>query len=228
MKRVMIGLMMAVSAAGTVVAMESNAVILVGVSSGYGTECIMTALNKQEGIKAIALPRFSPEALAQCDAIIIPQKKVPLKIIRGSVALRRWVENGGGVMFTHDAVGYRLHMAVFLEIGGGINHTKLDKVRVAKKHPITAELQVGQTFSPGFQYDHVIMEQGPAGETVIDNAKDQPVVVVGAVGKGRVILNGMLTGSNGRMTDAEGGESEPAGDELKFLVNAVRWLAGGR
>jgi hypothetical protein len=187
---------------------------------------LASVLNKQPDMKAVLLPRFKMEALAECDVLIVPQRESPMLIIRSAKTIREWVEKGGGILFLHDAVGYRYHMSVFKEIGGGINHPKLNTVTIVKEHPITRGLTTGQVFSPGFQFDHVILEKGKDGDVIIGDAGTNAVVVAGPVGKGRVVLSGMLTGGFGAANDSGGTIQEPAGEELTVLLNAVRWLAG--
>ena len=190
-----------------------------------GGESLLTALNKQRDIHAFPIRRVNANSLKKCDVLIITQKTAPLRLIRAVGIIIKWVENGGGVLFTHDSVGYRKHMSMFRDIGGGINHPKLDKVKVIKAHPVTRGLSVGQVFPPGFRYDHIALVKGPAGTTLIENEQGDPVVVVGPFGKGKVILNGMLTGMAGDKKAAGGRESEPIGEELKLLINSVQWLS---
>jgi len=211
----------------TALAAESPA-IRVGISKGYGAEALVTVLNKEPDMKATLLSRFKPEALAECEVLIVTQRDVPRVIIRGAKTIREWVEKGGGALFLHDAVGYRGHMSVFREIGGGMNHPKLNTVTVVKEHPITRGLKVGQVFAPGFQFDHVIVEKGRDGDIIIGDEATNAVVVAGPVGKGRVSLSGMATGASGAPHDSGGTIQEPAGEELTVLLNMVRWLAGAR
>jgi len=197
----------------------------IGVARGLADAKLIACLNRQPGIKAFILYNYQPDTLTECDALIFPQKeRSPLRLIRGLPAIRRWVEQGGGVMFLHDAVGYRRNPAVFPEVGAGIEHAKLHTVQIATNHPVTAGLAASQSFTPGFQYDHIAIHVGEQGKTVVKNEKGQPVMVVGEIGQGRVVLNGMLTGRKGGSDDGAGTDTEPEGDELKVLLNAVQWL----
>ena len=56
---------------------------------------------------------------------------------------------------------------------------------------------------------------------------DDPVVVVGRVGQGKVVLSGMTIGYKLHRRDAEwvGPADELAPGEMKVLVNSVYWLA---
>ncbi len=201
--------------------------ISVGVYSGHGTGEIVKALNKQAGIKAFQLAKINLEELGKCNVLIIPQTSQATRLIHFAGDIAAWVKNGGGALLLHDAVGFRRQMPLFRTIGIGVDNPKLSKVKTVKKHPVTKGLTPGKYFSPGFRYDHVIIEPGSAANALVVNEKNQAVTVAGNIGRGRVILNGMLTGFTGAPNEAGGRVKEPAGKELRLLVNSVNWLAGG-
>ena len=199
-----------------------------GFFKGYRLRALISGLDKQDGIRARGITRLKLGVFDKYDVIIMPQQIDATSVNNCANDIRTWVEKGGGIMFLHDAVGYRKHEPIFKEIGAGVNHAKLDKLRITKVHAVTQGLPVGYVFSPGFRYDHIAMKKGPDGETVIENEQNDPVVVVGKFGKGKVVLNGMCPGFSGDRTNSSGRIKEPEGDELKIVVNAIRWLAGKR
>jgi len=205
---------------------SKGATIRVGVTDGWGSGTIISALRKQAGIDASPLRRLTAAALRQCHVIIVPQALTPNRLKRDAPKITQFVANGGGVLFTHDAVGYRAHAAMFKSVGGGRLHPKLAKLKVSREHPVTAGLKVNHGFLPGFLYDHVIIKPGADGEVLVTDEQGDPVVVAGASGKGRVVLDGKLTGRAGDRTDSSGADGEPTGTELTILINAVHWLAG--
>lgn len=213
--------------AARVVGAGEGGLLMVGVLEGWSSDSLLATLEEEDGIKGTEIPRFTAEALEDCDVLILTQQRSPALLRRRVGELINWVNEGGGVLLLHDAVGYRAHMAMFPLIGTGYYHPKLDRVRIAKEHPLTEDIPVGKVFSPGFRFDHVVIEPGPGGTTVVDNEEDQSVVVVGEMGMGRVVLNGMLTG---HWSTRESGTTEerkeyPVGEERKILVNSLYWLA---
>jgi len=124
----------------------------------------------------------------------------------------------------HDAVGYRRHKPAFPEIGKGTTNPKLDTVKVIKEHPVTKGLKKGETFIHGYA-DHIAIEKGSEGDVLVVDERGYPVVVIGRIGKGKVVLNGMLTGRASKVKGSYVGvDREPTGGELKLLINAVKWL----
>jgi len=199
--------------------------IKVGVyHGGLGSKSIIKALEKSN-FRVFSLPRLDLEALNHADVVIIPQCGSPKFFNQAEEDIRKYVENGGGILLTHDAVGYREHKPIFTEIGKGITNPERDVVEIVKENEVTAGFKKGERFVPGFRYDHIIIEKGPLGEVVIEDEKNDAVVVIGKIGKGKVVLDGMLPGIFGGKTDSGGaGEKEPEGEELKLLINIVKWL----
>jgi uncharacterized membrane protein len=166
------------------------------------------------------------EALSNVDVLVIPQIPKPDVLNQAMKQIREFVENGGGILFTHDAVGYRKHKVIFPEIGKGIGNVNLDKVKVIKEHPVTDGFKTGDEIVHKY-YDHIGIEKGEKGEVIVVDDMGYGVVVVGEIGKGRVVLNGMISGyASVQKGSSTGREEEPEGGELKILVNSIKWLSG--
>lgn len=199
--------------------------------NGLGAVPIIATL-KAQNYRVFTLPRLDAHSFKHADIIIIPQlrgKKYAL-FIQAIDELRDHVNAGGGVLLTHDAVGYRKHDPAFPEIGQGylnpVSLEILDQVTVIEKHPVTEGFEVGDTFTHAY-YDHVTLTGNTQGTTLIKDERDMPALVVGEFGKGRVVLNGMLPGyASVERTQAE--EREPEGGELQILLNAIKWLSGDK
>lgn len=209
---------------------EKGYPVPIGLLRGYSSENLIAAMEKEEWLTPFLIEEITPENLSMCSVLIFDQLMAePERMLKWATALKSWVRNGGGAMFIHDAVGYRAHMAMFPQGGHGINHPKCDKVQVMKSHPVTEGFEEGEIFSPGFSYDHVVMEKGDEGEVLLVSVGDKhPVFIAGTYGKGRYILNGMLTGSPASR-DASSGQRRFDGNigsekELKILFNSIRWL----
>ena len=59
----------------------------------------------------------------------------------------------------------------------------------------------------------------------VTNEANKPLLIAGKAGKGRVVLNGMITGwASLEKGEYEGKESVPEGAERQLLFNTCRWL----
>jgi len=194
---------------------------------GVGADEIM-AIGRAGGLRAFSLPRLDTEAMGYADVIVIPQIAGTVEFFnQARPVLRKFVENGGGVLLTHDAVGYRAHQPLFPEIGAGLENVKNDQLSITGEHPVTAGLARGTDFSPGFRFDHVAIKPGAAGTGLAANAQGAAVLAAGTFGRGRVVLLGTLPGLAGDPKSSGGRPAAPAGVELEIVRNALRWLAGG-
>ena len=191
------------------------------VVSGYGSDGILQTLRKAKGIDAV--PIATGRLLAdKCQVIILPQMRStppPAKVI---AELEAFVNRGGGLIATHDAVGYRDMPKLLTAVcAGGKQHPKDENWRIADpKHPLAYDLPDDKALSQVFT-DHVQLAPGPAGKAIAVSEKtNQPVVVVGTVGKGRYVACGLLIG-----TDSQAEEAPAKGHEARLLLNAIRWCA---
>ncbi len=212
----------------SVVGAEEPGVVRAGVLAGISTDALVTTLNQEDGLEAFVIPRPNPRMFADLDVLVVTQQRIPALLTRQIPAIVDWVNQGGGVLMLHDAVGYRQHIPMFPRVGSGTTHTMLNQARIAKEHPVTQGLEKGHVFTHGFQHDHISLEPGPDGIAVVDNENDEAVVVVGESEEGRVVLNGMLTGGWGTpdMDWGEEREGYPKGAERTVLIQSVRWLSG--
>jgi hypothetical protein len=206
---------------------------------GLGATEILKALQSETNLNVFTLPRLDASAIGACDVVVIPQSS-PAHVSRAGERLRQFVDSGGGLLLTHDAVGYETGAHPLFPTVGQIGIKAIYRsedrgrhlVRVAISHPISAGFQVGDTFAPGFQFDHYVIDPvekegvSTRGVVVIQDDRTNAVVVAGAVGKGRVVLNGMLPGWGGSPENPGGEPRPPTGGELQCLRNTVRWLAG--
>ena len=145
--------------------------------------------------------------------------------------VKHWVESGGGLMTTHDAVGYRSHVPMFPEIAKGIYHD------VVSRDPFTAELVIScdQPFTPSLRqgdriplsyFDYIVSDPGLPGafwrgvEKTGENAKSSGAVVVyGTAGKGVTLPMARYPAAGRRPV-------VPPSSAEKCLLDCVRYLAG--
>ena len=194
------------------------------VSGGYGSDGMLEFLRGSEGIDAVpvALGRLLTD---RCQVIVLPQMRTTPPKAEVVAELEAFVKRGGGLLTTHDAVGYRSMPAILREIcAGGTQHPKDETWRVADaEHPVVQGLPSGPALSQTYS-DHIQLTPGPAGTAVAVSEKTgKPVVIAGAAGKGRYVACGLLVG-----TDAQAEEAAPREHEAILLRNAIRWCAAAR
>lgn len=199
----------------------------------YGPQGLFDHLARVAGIEAELVADPTLFALSRYDCVIVPEIQT-----EGALAGRRirqadwqWLTDwraalisygraGGGVVLLHDSVGFRfaLEHPLFPEVVRGVERSLNRQVARFSEHDVTAGLQ---PFQCAFE-DMIALEPGKSGEPIALNADDQPVLVVGEVGGGRVVGCGLALG-----IDENSGEAPSTGQEAMLLEQAVRWSAGG-
>ncbi len=134
--------------------------------------------------------------------------------------VRAFVAAGGGVLLTHDGVGGRMAFDPPLFPRTSHSGEKVRSVRIARvaRHPVTEGLG---PFVHAFP-DHMACRVGKDGTPILWDAAGRVVGVV-SEGAGRVCAVGICIGLG-----PGDREAAPIGAERRLLVNAVKWLAGGR
>ncbi len=205
--------------------------LAVGVYSGTGDEGILAALDAAQGIQAQKLEWLSPETLGRLQAVIIPhgaQVGVRDQIMPWRAVLRRYVELGGGLVLTHNAVGFRGVFAgeeLFSEIETSAGRNDAWTVHKApdSSHPLA--LQLPDSIRHGYS-DHITMHPGPLGQVICVDERGDPTAVAGEFGAGRVVAMGVLVGWRATVQELkhyEGESAAPEGAERALLVESVRW-----
>jgi len=207
--------------------------IRVGVSRGWGSNGLIEVFNTEPYIRAFEVEKFTPDILAECDVLVITQRASAIPITRASALIKQWVESGKGILFMHGSVGYKSHIPIFPEIGIGGDVLKTEKIKVVREHPITEGLKSGEFFIYSSGYNCISLKKGVSGESLLTSEERIPFLVVGNVGKGRVVLNGIGAGAAGDQFDPHLPVSpeditefkKPVSDELKVLLNSIKWLS---
>lgn len=188
-------------------------------SGGYGSAAMLSALSDVEGLLPFFVYNLKKETLAVCQVLVIPQPKDVMIVDRAArERIRTWVQEGGGLLVTHDMVGYRWLRPILPEVCRGTGRRGGTTWKATERHPVTASLEVEEEYRHSY-YDHITLEPGEAGRVVVVDDVGDPVVIVGVLGEGRYVAQGMATGLH---TDEV--EAEPEDGEFKLLVDAVRWL----
>jgi uncharacterized lipoprotein YddW (UPF0748 family) len=163
-------------------------------AEGYGAEPIATAAAAIPGIQVRLVYAISEEMLKPCQVFILPQPRSPAVLSEAAVqAIRQFAMQGGYVIATHDAVGFRLCPVVFPEVcTGGTERVDDRQWRLAKELPDGA-LEMGKTYTHTF-YDHILVGVGPQGEVIATDLAGRALVVQGWFGKGRFCACGIGLG----------------------------------
>ena len=139
--------------------------------------------------------------LKQLDVVVLQNFNLDLKASHPIVkALRRYVEEGGGLFLVHDTAWFMA--SPFPEVARrGYPKHKVEAVRhvldrtlkVAAAHPALGKVKPGTEFTTEFT-DHMIFKPGNKGTVFVRNAFGEPVYVAAEIGKGRVVFAGSYYG----------------------------------
>jgi hypothetical protein len=190
------------------------------VGNGAGWEPVWKRLQGVDGVDAKRI-YLLPSHIRNCQVVVYTQP-------RGSVtaglldSLRQFVQGGGGLVVTHDAVGYRHQPVLAPEVCMKGVARPLDAGWKAEgKSPLTEGLGTEGVLAMTY-YDLIALEAGPQGTVVARGVPSgKPAVIGGNWGTGRFVACGLLLGV--------GKDEKDAGltpDEGTLLENVVRWAAG--
>jgi len=194
------------------------------VQGGYGSEAMLAFLRTRPGLDVQPVYSLDPAKIKECQVVILPQARAPESFTAKAVAaLAKFVQDGGGLVATHDAVGFRAMPPIVPEVCvKGVGHPRDDGWRADREHPVTKGLALGKTLSRSY-YDQITLEPGPRGVVVAQAVPSAaPVVVCGDAGKGRYMACGLAIG----LAATGDEETSPTPDEGVLLENAVRWAGG--
>jgi len=199
----------------------------------YGETGILTALQEADGIAVARITQLLAPVLFDYDVLILPDVhsvgRAPLSDFAGHTVgigtdwranVRAFVAAGGGVLLTHDGVGGRAAFDPPLFPQTSHSSEKVQSVKIAKlaRHPVTEGLGPFVHTFP----DHMACRTGENGTPILWDSGGRVVGVV-SEDAGRVCAVGICIGLG-----PGDREAAPAGAERRLLLNAVKWLAGGR
>jgi uncharacterized lipoprotein YddW (UPF0748 family) len=181
--------------------------------NGLGADAIMDALGQAKGITPVQIYRLEAAYLAKIDVLILPQFFELSDLTPQSIkTIRSWVEGGGRVIVTRDAVGLRWHPRMFPEIATGTALVPNKSVQVA-----VALRGFGKStrFDHEFK-DHAQLDVRPAAKVLLTETKTgKPVAASGKIGKGTVIFDGLAPGNDD--------EAESNSQSMRFLIALVNY-----
>jgi len=214
-----------------------------GNGKSYGQNALANTLRKESKMEVAFMASLKPEELKKYDCVIFPDTKMMAAAdqVGGVVKqIRDYVASGGGMLFQHDSVGFArfpLGMSLFPEVCANAtarigeypkspkynanDHENDGQLVIARGAGITEGYLAGTKLTHAY-YDHIALKAGPEGEVVTRDLKNNPVMVCGRVGQGRVIFDGTIL-----YNEKDEELPEAAGWERDVLVNAVYWLGNG-
>lgn len=198
--------------------------IKVGVfKAGAGAKSVFDVLSKHEQMAPVLIERLSTIELLKFDVLYIGGGSLDLPEQIKSIKV--FVACGGGLILNHVSCGRNRPQTLFPSIALKVSGLRDDSVlRVQETgHPLAANLPV--EFEHAFN-DHLYLEPGPEGHTILVDREGASVGLAGTVGAGRVVFNGALPGYWYDTVDYRQGEKAPEGPELQWVLNAIAWAAG--
>jgi hypothetical protein len=181
--------------------------------NGLGANAIVDALGLAKGVTAVHIFRLEPAHLAEIDVLILPQLIELADLTPANIkAMRAWIEGGGRIILTRDAVGLRWHPRLFPEIGRGVALASGKSVQVGVSIRGFAK---GNRFDHEFK-DHAQLTVKSTAKVLLTETKSgKPVAASGKLGKGTVILNGLVPGNDE--------ESDANCNSMRFLIALVHY-----
>jgi hypothetical protein len=195
----------------------------------FGVNYIYEALKNTHGIKVDTIDNLATDTLKKYDTVVISTYlKLAKKDVRDAdrgikgtdwiKTLTNYVDSGGGLVFGHNAVGFRGIFGTY-KLFPMIGTSKKRNLKIYFKptdasHPVMKNMPI-RFFH---KYDHMEITPGSAGKVLATDELGKAVVVAGDVSRGRVVQIGLPMGIYWR--DRTG--LLPKTDK-QLLLNAVKW-----
>lgn len=199
-------------------------VLRVGVwqHDAYGAAELLRVLQQQQDLEALPLLNLKPASLAACQVVLLPQPRQQLALFKNAATaadLSDFVRQGGGLLTTHALVGIRGFINPIPHVVANAEEKALSGAewKIMGGHAVTAGISRGiltSTFN-----DRIKLTPAKSGTVVVTTDRNEPVMVVGAYGRGRYAACGLGLGIGINDQDAP-----PSPAEARLLLNTVRWL----
>lgn len=186
------------------------------------------SLNQAAGIDAGIVSDLTAHRLSRIDVLVINATRDMGDCSESwTENVRNFVANGGGIIFAHNAVG-RYQSAfqppLFPEICAGFAGLGLNRNLTVKDASCFEKfLNAGDRYET-FYSDYCRLKAGPKGNVVLLDSENQPAMVTGQYGKGKVVYTGEIFGYS---PDGPGGGKlvDPPLANWQMLFNLIRWAA---
>jgi hypothetical protein len=192
------------------------------VSGGLGSRTLVDAIAGIGGYRAAAVGGIAASALRQCEALVLPARRIPATLTKPHCWLIwDWVGAGGRLVLTHDAVGYRHHPVLFPWVcSGGTAHVENSTVDVvwapSGREPVGI-------VTPSY-VEHILLQpclRAQMTVIAVDTQTGRPAVSGAMFDSGRVLACGLALGVNRLGSD----DSLNPG-EAELLDTMLAWLMG--
>jgi uncharacterized lipoprotein YddW (UPF0748 family) len=161
-----------------------------------GSDRLKEALEGDASVTPYLIYGLTPAHLKGAAVVVLPQLQDVLDLTPETVqALRDWVEAGGTLLLTHEAVGLRWHPRLFPEIGEGAGARSVRSIESVVDLPgLPGSSHIEQAFN-----DHIALKIAPTTEVLAREPAPSlaPVIARGHFGRGTVLLMGTLPGGGG-------------------------------
>jgi hypothetical protein len=190
------------------------------VAGGLGSTSLVAAVRGLGGYRAALLEGLAKSALAQCDAVILTERRIPATLSKQQCWLIwDWVGAGGRLILTHDAVGYRNHPVLFPWVcSGGTAHVTGTPVEVVWAPDGTEPAGV---FTPSYA-EYILLQpciRAHMTTIAVDGRTGKPTASGAAFETGKVLACGIALGAGANRSDAP-----PNPGETALLKTMLVWL----
>jgi hypothetical protein len=195
--------------------------IKVGVYNYGRHKAIVYSLSNAKGMTTGVFEDPQPDYLKDFDVVIFNACKNTGDVYGDwRKAVREYAENGGIVIFTHNAIGRHPSSSfgkqIFPEICSAYGGQQMKEPELTVKKDIDGAFKPGDKYVHGY-FDHLMPVPGKKAEVFIENKFSKPVMVGGKVGRGYVIYTGEIFGLNKKDND-----SDLVEDNWKMLFHIIR------
>ncbi|MBN1676369.1 MAG: hypothetical protein JXR37_35320 [Kiritimatiellae bacterium] len=202
----------------------AGASVKVGLYGDYGKGGTKKFLEQFSHVEVSSIGDLSAATLEPFDCVLIFQTRALEESDYFDTLVRYVKEGGRGVLFQHDLCGFGRYpfgeRTPFPEVSPYANGRKdLDKVKAVAAHAALPGMKTGDVQTHMY-YDHVTPKPGPKGTVIVEDEKGNPVVVVGAAGKGKVIFDGNCN------IDHRDKSVALSGFNAVLAQGAVEWFTG--
>lgn len=202
--------------------------VKIGILDGIGQNGTLEYFEQFRNVKAKIIDSLNLATIDQFDCVFILKKK-NINKTDFLFNVRRYVEkSGGNIIIEHDLIGGERgsfgQTNPFPEICKHASDRKdcFDrKVKVITNHPALGSLKEGDTAKLMY-VDFFAPVVGDNGEVLITDGMDEPIVVAGEVGYGKVVFNGSIAYSS-ITGDYNGEDVKLYGMNAELAKGFVEW-----
>jgi hypothetical protein len=190
------------------------------VEGGLGSRSLVPAVKSFGRYQVAPVEGVAKSPLAACDAIILPERRIPATFTKQQCWLMwDWVAAGGRLVLTHDAVGYRNHPVLFPWVcSGGTAHVEAPDIDVVWAPDGTEPAGI---IRPSYR-EHILLQPCIRAQMTLiatDVQTGKPTVTGATFETGKVLACGIAVGVDAQLHDAA-----PNPGEMQLLQAMLAWL----